>query len=101
MAEMKAEQLQVKLTPAAAAYVRAKGGQIMLIEGYRSGCCGGSARLPVVHLGEPRNREAFRMLEMDGCIVWFSAGLQENYTVELAVLWFLKKLSVSEDPVSG
>jgi len=85
----------VNLTSAALDYVRRHGGHIMLMDGYRSGCCGGRIRVPALAAEQPKDASQYSSFEIDGCTVWVpSTWTSGRMEIDLARLWRFRKLVI-------
>jgi hypothetical protein len=84
--------------PAAAEYIRDRGGHVLLRRSPRHGCCGGRVFLPVVDLGEPAGANGYVAIERDGITIHMERPLvfawRGPLTIGLTRLWQWRKLWV-------
>jgi hypothetical protein len=67
--------IPVEIAPEAAAFVREKGGALLLRSTLRHGCCGGRVELAKAEVGRPPEDAAFDRFEIDGLLLFAEQGL--------------------------
>jgi hypothetical protein len=71
-------RLPIDISPDAAAYIREKGGMVMLRSTLKHGCCGGRVELVKAEVGEPNETESFDKFDVDGLALFVERGLIED-----------------------
>jgi hypothetical protein len=67
--------IAIDISAEAAAFVREKGGALVLRSTLKHGCCGGRVELVKAEPGAPRNERGFERFEVDGIVVHAERGL--------------------------
>ena len=68
----------IDVTPEAAAFIREKGGTVMLRSTVKYGCCGGRVELVKAEIGEPRPEDDFEHFDIDGLSLSAERGLIDD-----------------------
>lgn len=74
--------MEFRLTPAAAAYVQERGGQVTISSLVVSSCCG-LPMPPEVKPGAPADPDGFLQFSQDGVTIWFDSLLAARPLVEI------------------
>jgi hypothetical protein len=89
--------MEIRIEPAARAFLVAHGGAVTLRGSRRHGCCGGTAFVPVAEPGPPGDREGYSAHEVDGITVFLEPDVApgpEPLVVGLDELWRWQRLRV-------
>ena len=81
--------LDIEMTPEARDWVARQGGRMMIRASTRHGCCGGSASVPVVDLGEPRNLDGYVSEIKEGIRVYLADDLRVEHPLTVRLEGFL------------
>ena len=79
----------VTLTPAAAAFARARGGELTLRRTPRHGCCGGTVSLAVVEATAPPDAAGFVRHDLGDLNVYVEPGLTASGPLRVGLYRFL------------
>jgi len=88
---------EVRLEPAARAFLRERGGHLTLRGSRRHGCCGGVAFVPTALPERPASPEDYRTLEVEGVTVHLDPTLLDpppSFRIGLDSLLGMKRLRV-------
>lgn len=94
--------MQVTVSPEAAAFIKEKGGHILIFRGQYSGCCVGSVPAPKLDVGKPRNPpENYKIVEISGVTVHIDKELNQfsgtaDISLDKALRWRTLSLQYRE-----
>lgn len=90
--------LPLCISPEALRYISDNGGEVMIRLSPRNGCCGGTAWLPVIDLGRPRQAESYKAIHYDGVVVHVDQEIVRSMDTRLRIgvdgMWRWRKLWV-------
>jgi hypothetical protein len=89
--------VEIRLEPAARAFLAEHGGAVTLRGSRRHGCCGGTAFVPVAERGPPGDRDAYRSVEVEGITVYLERDVAAGpgpLVIGLDGLWRWHRLRV-------
>ncbi len=75
----------IDVTPEAAAFIREKGGSVVLRSTVKLGCCGGRAELVMAEIGEPRSDDDFEHRHIDGLSLHAERGLIDDLGIPIRI----------------
>lgn len=75
----------IDISPGAAAYIREKGGVVMLRSTLKHGCCGGRVELVKAETGEPIDAAPFDKFDRDGLELFVERGLIEDLNQPITI----------------
>jgi|AntDeeMinimDraft_6_1070357.scaffolds.fasta_scaffold51107_2 hypothetical protein len=81
--------LDIEITSEARDWVARQGGSMMLRASTRHGCCGGSALVPVVDLGEPDDPAGYVSETREGIRVYVAEDLRIEHPLTVRLERFL------------
>lgn len=99
-----AEGPALRLDPAAARWLAARGGAVTLRSSPRHGCCGGTAHLPVAEPGAPAEAGNWEARRVDGVTVYLDPALTghgEALVVRAEGFWGWRRLFVEHAEAGG
>jgi hypothetical protein len=90
--------MQVRLTPAAAQYLRSAGAESLSVSALVISCCAGPSLPPEVRPGAPADLDGFSVREADGVTVYIDTllGARRELVIDLKQFARLQELYVSE-----
>lgn len=96
MCILEGEKMRVKITIEAEQYIKENGRSVMIILGSMTGCCGGTAPMPQIELGVPKNLSGYEKNTIKDITVFIDKLIETDKQIDISLgklLWF-KKLSI-------
>lgn len=88
--------MKVNITHEAEKYIKENGRSVMIIVGTMTGCCGGTAPMPQIELGLPKNLPGYEENVIDDITVFIDKRIETEKQIDISLgkLLWLKKLSI-------
>ncbi|SNT16292.1 hypothetical protein SAMN05446037_104621 [Anaerovirgula multivorans] len=88
--------MKFQVASEAEAYILQKNEAVMIMLSSMGGCCGGSAPIPKIELGTPKNLTSFEITEVGKITIYYDKGIEKvkEIKVGLSKLFWFKKLTI-------
>jgi len=88
-------KMRVEVTHEAEQYIKGNGCSVMVLLGTMTGCCGGTAPMPQIHIGSPQDLSGYEKNVMGDITVFVDKRINaEKIDILISKLLWFRKLSV-------
>ncbi|AOY77748.1 CC/Se motif family (seleno)protein [Clostridium formicaceticum] len=88
--------MKFQVAPESEGYILQKNEPVMIMLSNMGGCCGGSALIPKIELGSPKNLTSFKITEVGKITIYYDKGIKKvkKIKIGLSKLFWFKKLTI-------